>query len=63
MHPTLRWLLVREVATLRASVARTRRLHPFRIDAWVVLPEHMHAVWTLPEGDTAYSVRWTLIKR
>ncbi len=56
-------LLVREIAALRAAVARTRTLHPFRIDAWVVLPEHMHAVWTLPEGDAAYSVRWALIKR
>ncbi len=56
-------LLVREIAALRAAVARTRHLHPFRIDAWVVLPEHMHAVWTLPEGDAAYSVRWALIKR
>jgi len=28
----------------------TRRERPFRIDAWVVLPDHMHCVWTLPEG-------------
>ena len=56
-------LLVREIGALRAAVARTRRLHPFRIDAWVVLPEHLHAVWTLPEGDADYSVRWALIKR
>ena len=44
-------LLVREIANLRIAVARTRLLHPFQIDAWVVLPEHMHAVWTLPDGD------------
>jgi putative transposase len=56
-------LLLREIAALRTAVARTRRLHPFRIDAWVVLPEHLHAVWTLPDGDAAYSVRWALIKR
>jgi len=55
-------LLVREIAALRAAVARTRRLHPFQIDAWVVLPDHMHAVWTLPEGDAAFSTRWALIK-
>ncbi len=48
---------------MRESVARTRHLHPFQIDAWVVLPEHIHAVWTLPEGDAAYSLRWGLIKR
>ena len=46
-----------------AAVSRTKRLYPFRIDAWVVLPEHMHAVWTLPEGDAAYSTRWALINR
>jgi putative transposase len=56
-------LLVREVAALRASVARARTLYPFIIDAWVVLPEHLHAVWTLPEGDADFSTRWTLIKR
>jgi putative transposase len=56
-------LLVKEVAALRASVSRARALHPFNIDAWVVLPEHLHAVWTLPDGDADFSARWSLIKR
>jgi len=56
-------LLVREVDALRASVSRARTLYPFNIDAWVVLPEHLHAVWTLPEGDADFPTRWTLIKR
>ena len=56
-------LLVREIAALRAAVVRTRLRHPFQIDAWVVLPEHMHAVWTLPGGDADDALRWTLIKR
>ncbi len=56
-------LLVREIAALRAAVVRTRLLYPFQIDAWVVPPDHMHAVWTLPDGDAGYSPRWTLIKR
>jgi putative transposase len=56
-------LLIREVDALRASVSRARALYPFRIDAWVGLPEHLHAVWTLPEGDADFSTRWTLIKR
>jgi putative transposase len=38
-------------------------LHPFSIDAWVVLPEHLHAVWTLPAGDSDFLMRWGLIKR
>jgi len=55
-------LLVDHIALLRASVARVRLLLPFEIDAWVVLPEHLHAIWTLPEGDDEYQRRWTAIK-
>ena len=36
--------------------------YPFEIDAWVVLPDHMHCIWTLPPGDTDYTLRWRLIK-
>jgi putative transposase len=32
------------------------------LDAIVVLPEHLHAIWTLPPGDTDYAMRWRLIK-
>ena len=55
-------LLVREIEVLRQAVAQTRAARPFRIDAWVVLPDHMHCVWTLPEGDTDYSNRMGEIK-
>ncbi|MEZ5759632.1 MAG: transposase [Paracoccaceae bacterium] len=55
-------LLVREIACLRQAVAATRAERPFGIDAWVVMPDHLHCVWTLPEGDAAYSVRWSAIK-
>lgn len=55
-------LLLREVDRLRAAVRVTKSERPFRIEAWVVLPDHLHAVWTLPEGDAAYSVRWGAIK-
>lgn len=54
--------LVRHVEVLRQAVAVTRAKRPFRIDAWVVLPDHMHCVWTLPEGDADYSVRMGAIK-
>jgi putative transposase len=36
---------------------------PFRVDAWVVLPDHMHCVWTMPDGDSDYSVRWSIFKK
>ena len=55
--------LVTHIDELRAAVRKTRQLYPFHIDAWVVLPEHMHCIWTLPEGDTDYSNRWRLIKK
>ena len=55
-------LLVREVNRLRQAVRATKAERPFRIDAWVVLPDHLHAVWTLSEGDAGYSVRWGAIK-
>jgi putative transposase len=55
-------VLVREVGALRAAVRATRAERPFGIEAWVVLPDHMHCVWTLPEGDADYSVRWSVIK-
>ena len=55
-------LLVEQIDLLRRAVARTRRSLPFEIDACVVLPEHLHAIWTLPEGDDDFSARWRLIK-
>lgn len=41
-------------------LARTRR--PFHVDAWVVLPDHAHAVWTLPPGDHEVAARWRAVK-
>ncbi|WP_054762310.1 REP-associated tyrosine transposase [Methylomonas koyamae] len=55
-------LLVDHIDLLRESVRLCKREKPFNIDAWVVLPEHMHTIWTLPEGDDDFSTRWKLIK-
>lgn len=54
--------LVDHVGALREAVRETRAERPFRVEAWVVLPDHLHAVWTLPEGDADYSTRWGAIK-
>ena len=54
--------LARQVNVLRQAVRATRAERPFRIEAWVVMPDHLHAVWTLPEGDADFSVRWGAIK-
>ncbi|ARU58098.1 transposase [Oleiphilus messinensis] len=56
-------LLVDHIEPLRNAVRFVKRRRPFYIDAWVVLPDHMHAVWTLPEGDADYSSRWREIKK
>ena len=50
------------VTRLRAAFRKTKQRHPFEIDAFVLLPEHIHCIWTLPEGDHDYSTRWGLIK-
>jgi putative transposase len=50
-------------ASLRAAVAKTRERYPFVIDAVVVMPDHIHAVRTLPPGDADFSLRWRLIKQ
>lgn len=51
------------MSCLRESVARVKQTRPFHIDAWVVFPDHIHAVWTLPIGDADYSGRWREIKK
>ncbi len=55
-------LLTREVSRLREAVAAVAHRRPFRMDAFVVLPDHLHAIWTLPEGDHDFSTRWKEIK-
>ncbi len=56
-------LLVRHIDALRKAVQQTRERHPFHVDAWVVLPDHLHTVWTLPEGDADFANRWRTIKQ
>jgi len=55
-------LLTEHVGLLRAAFRDTRLRHPFTIEAIVVLPDHLHAIWTLPEGDSDFALRWRLIK-
>ena len=46
----------------REVVQEVRQRHPFTINAWVLLPEHMHCIWTLPKESLDFSLRWNLIK-
>jgi putative transposase len=54
--------LIRNIDTLRESTKKVKSRFPFHIDAWAVLPEHMHCIWTLPDGDYDFTTRWQLIK-
>lgn len=47
---------------LRAIINEVRQQCPFTICGWVLLPDHIHCIWTLPENDGDYSKRWGLIK-
>ncbi|MEP1199926.1 REP-associated tyrosine transposase [Tateyamaria sp.] len=55
-------LLLEHIDALRTAVRITKSKRPFHIDAFVVLPDHLHCVWTLPTGDSDYSTRWGAIK-
>ena len=55
-------LLTEHISALRSAFRETRASHPFTTDAIVVLPDHLHAIWTLPDGDGDFALRWRLIK-
>jgi putative transposase len=60
-----RRLLFKEEAAvdaLKNSFKRVMAVYPFEIDAMVVLPDHLHCIWTLPDGDSDFSLRWRLVK-
>src|SRR6266404_3383339 len=55
-------LLVNEIDRLRQICRTVQQRRPFETIAVCVLPDHIHAVWALPEGDADFSTRWSLIK-
>jgi putative transposase len=55
-------LLTTHANLLHACFAEIRRQRPFRTEAMVVMPDHLHTVWSLPSGDTEYPQRWRAIK-
>jgi len=57
-----RTLLADHVDVLRKVMKDVKMAHPYHVDAMVVLPDHLHALWTLPAGDRDYPTRWMLIK-
>ena len=55
-------LLVCFIDALREVVNKVKKAYPFKIHAWVVLPDHMHCIIELPKGDADFALRWRLIK-
>jgi putative transposase len=55
-------LLTEHIDELRTALRQTRRHHRFTIDAVVVLPDHLHAAWTLPDNDPDFATCWRLIE-
>jgi putative transposase len=55
-------LLVERIDLLRAAFRSVQLRYPLRLEAVVILPDHLHCIWTLPPGDTDFSSRWGLIK-
>jgi putative transposase len=55
-------VLTEQIALLRAAFAYVRDRRPFSIEATVILPDHLHAIWTLPDGDHDFATRWRLIR-
>jgi len=57
-----RKLLTENIDHLREVFEGARRRRPFTIEAIVILPDHLHCIWTLPAGDADFSTRWHDIK-
>ena len=53
---------IRNIKLLREVIKKVQIAHPFKIDAFALLPDHLHCIWTLPTGDADFSMRWRLIK-
>ena len=55
-------LLTDHISALGEALRQARSKKPFHIDAWVAMPDHAHAIWTLPPGDTDCASRWRAVK-
>lgn len=55
-------LLTDHISAFGEAIRLVRTRKPFHVDAWVVLPDHAHAIWTLPPGDHDRAMRWRAVK-
>ncbi|WP_428354035.1 REP-associated tyrosine transposase [Methyloprofundus sp.] len=56
-------ILIDNIDRLRVAFKKCITRFPFELEAIVVLPDHLHTIWRLPEGDADFSKRWMVIKR
>ncbi|MFZ4437855.1 MAG: REP-associated tyrosine transposase [Syntrophales bacterium] len=62
-HGRRPWLCTEKARiSLRMAIQEVRAKRPFAVDAWVLMPDHMHCLWELPQDDHDFSIRWRLIK-
>ena len=59
-RPLFRDALNRQL--LRAALDTVLARRPVDVVAWVILPDHLHSIWTLPPGDADYPTRWRRVK-
>ena len=55
-------LLTDHISAFGEAIRQARTRKPFHVDAWVALPDHAHAIWTLPPGDDDCASRWRAVK-
>ncbi len=55
-------ILLENIQLLRQAIKQVQTKHPFTLEAITVLPDHLHCIWTLPDGDDDFSNRWRQIK-
>ncbi len=55
-------LLTDHISAFGEAIRQARTRKPFHVDAWVALPDHAHAIWTLPPGDADCASRWRAVK-
>ena len=52
-------LLVKHIERLRQVYREVKSRLPFETNAICILPDHLHAIWTLPPGDADFATRWS----
>lgn len=55
-------LLIKNIHYLKKAIQQVKRVYPYKMQAYVILPEHLHVLWKLPYEDVDYATRWQKIK-